>query len=154
AEHVRCPEPLLHEPDLCVAYGAALRAATHGTRYLFPPRGPERKALELHVTSPAGTRDVLYELTGVVRSRPAEAHGRGSESVDPAFVLDGFSVRVRPAATGLVDEVFLDDRASFAHPIELQPDTDNAVELTLCDGAGAEVARVLTTLRHNAEARP
>src|SRR5262249_58454790 len=35
AEHVRQVEPLLHEPDLCVAYGAALRAATHGTRYLF-----------------------------------------------------------------------------------------------------------------------
>ena len=35
-EHVRSLDPLLHEPDLCVAYGAALRAATHGTRYLFP----------------------------------------------------------------------------------------------------------------------
>ena len=35
-EHVRTLEPLLHEPDLCVAYGAALRAAGHGTRYLFP----------------------------------------------------------------------------------------------------------------------
>ncbi len=35
-EHVRSLEPLLHEPDLCVAYGAALRAASHGTRYLFP----------------------------------------------------------------------------------------------------------------------
>src|SRR5262249_13311873 len=35
AEHTRSAEPLLHEPDLCVAYGAALRAATYGTRYLF-----------------------------------------------------------------------------------------------------------------------
>src|SRR5262249_42748410 len=33
AEHVRNLDPLLHEPDLCVAYGAALRAATHGTRF-------------------------------------------------------------------------------------------------------------------------
>ena len=38
-EHVRCLEPLLHEPDLCVAYGAALRAASHGTRYLFQGTG-------------------------------------------------------------------------------------------------------------------
>ena len=29
-EHVRHLDPLLHEPDLCVAYGAALRAATQG----------------------------------------------------------------------------------------------------------------------------
>src|SRR6266513_662881 len=35
-EHVRCIQPLLHEPDLCVAYGAALRGASHGTRYIFP----------------------------------------------------------------------------------------------------------------------
>src|SRR5262249_3352563 len=34
-EHVRNLEPLLHEPDLCVAYGAALQAAMHGSRYLF-----------------------------------------------------------------------------------------------------------------------
>ena len=56
-EHVRCLEPLLHEPDLCVAYGAALRAATHGTRYLFPRRTAGRSELELHLTSPANTRE-------------------------------------------------------------------------------------------------
>ena len=48
-------EPLLHEPDLCVAYGAALRAATHGTRYLFPL--PVRAA-----RYPAGTREARIAL--------------------------------------------------------------------------------------------
>src|SRR5205807_7492438 len=53
-EHVKCLEPLLHEPDLCVAYGAALRAATHGTRYLFPPG---EGGVELHWTSAANTSE-------------------------------------------------------------------------------------------------
>ena len=84
-EHVRHAEPLLHEPDLCVAYGAALRAATHGTRYLFPDLkrphsflpdldlglGLEEPALELevHVTSPANVPDTAYTL-GRLRARP------------------------------------------------------------------------------------
>src|SRR5262245_269780 len=51
AAHVRNPNVLLHEPDLCVAYGAALRAAGHGTRYAFS------SGVELHLTSPGSTRE-------------------------------------------------------------------------------------------------
>jgi molecular chaperone DnaK len=133
-EHVRCPEPLLHEPDLCVAYGAALRAAAHGTQYLFPVRGGSGSELALLLTSPVSTRDVRFELSGVVREAALSPHG--------------YSVRVRPLASGLVDEVFLDDCGSFAAGLELEAETDNAVELTLCDGAGAETAKVVTTVRH------
>ncbi len=140
-EHVRTLEPLLHEPDLCVAYGAALRAAGHGTRYLFPQesgvRGQESGELELHVTSPANTRDPQYPLTGVVRLRPASA----------VPFLDGASVRIRSLATGLTDEAFLDERGSFAQDVELQPETDNALELAVCDGEGREAARVVVTVR-------
>src|SRR5205807_9692990 len=64
-EHVRTLSPLLHEPDLCVAYGAALRAATYGTRYLVSLPPSER--LELHWTSPANTRATRYRITGLVR---------------------------------------------------------------------------------------
>lgn len=145
-EHVRCPEPLLHEPDLCVAYGAALRAAGYGTRYLFPvrgtafaPSGGEKDVLELHVTSPASTREVRHELTGAVRM--------------PGAVLDGYSLRVRPLASGLVEEVFLDGRGTFAADVELQPETDNEIELMVCDGGGVEIAKVPTTVRHRGEAR-
>src|SRR5215831_15003331 len=70
-------EPLLYEPDLCVAYGAALRAATHGTRYRFSVpdfrltasgRGAGGDTLlELHLTSPPATRETPYLLSGVVR---------------------------------------------------------------------------------------
>jgi molecular chaperone DnaK len=139
-EHVRCPEPLLHEPDLCVAYGAALRAAANGTQYVFPVRGGGGAEFALLLTSPVNTRDVKFELSGVVRTA--------------AFAPDGYSVRVRPLASGLVDEVFLDERGSFAAGLELEAQTDNAVELTLCDGAGAETAKVVTTIRHRHEARP
>ncbi len=147
-EHVRCPEPLLHEPDLCVAYGAALRAATGGTRYLFPAAGGSAGgAIEVHVTSPAGTPDVRYELTGAVRLTTGGGDG-------PRPMPDGCSVRVRPPATGLVEEVFLDERGTFAVEIDLRPESDNAVELAACDGAGAEVARVVTVVGHRAETRP
>src|SRR5213079_420143 len=84
AEHVRQVEPLLHEPDLCVAYGAALRAAGHGTRYLFPlgraegDQDEKKPAgeVELHLTSPACTRQTAYQAAGVVRFHPP---GRNDE---------------------------------------------------------------------------
>jgi molecular chaperone DnaK len=132
-EHVRHLEPLLHEPDLCVAYGAALRAATHGTRYLFP-------GIELHLTSPVNTRDVAYTVTGVVRLEAADA------------ALEGGSVRIRSLATGLSEEAFLDERGTFAQDMELQPETDNALELAVCDGVGQERAKVVLTVRHQSSA--
>ncbi len=145
-EHVRNLDPLLHEPDLCVAYGAALRAATHGTRYLFQTDGVGAVSspnLELHLTSPANTRDAAYHLAGVVRQ------------IDPAsgLNLDGGSVRVRSLATGLTDEAFLDDRGSFGQAVELQPETDNALEYTVCDGSGVELARLVGCVRHQGASR-
>jgi molecular chaperone DnaK len=142
AEHVRSLQPLLHEPDLCVAYGAALRAATHGTRYLFPDVN-----LELQLTSPANTREVQFQMTGVVR--PGDRAG-APRSED----LEGGSVRIRSLATGLIDETFLDERGTFAQDLSLQPETDNVLELSVCDGAGSEVARVQTCVRHQGSARP
>jgi molecular chaperone DnaK len=162
-EHVRNLTPLLHEPDLCVAYGAALRGATYGTRYLFPARsaergvrsaGEEESGLELHLTSPANTRDVRYQATGVVRLFPGEEDAEHSALRAPRSALDGGSVRIRSLATGLTEEAFLDDRGTFAQELELQPDTDNALEFAVCDGDGRESARVVACVRHQAEARP
>src|SRR5262249_37435419 len=123
AEHVRNLEPLLDEPDLCVAYGAALRGATHGVRFVDLPGG-----LELHVTSPPTARDTAYTLTGAVRVRPGT-----DES------LEGGSVQVRSFATGLTEEAFLDDRGRFAQDLELDAETDTDYELAVCDPAGREV---------------
>jgi molecular chaperone DnaK len=164
-EQVRCLEPLLHEPDLCVAYGAALRAAGHGTRYLFPPAFEDRGSkiedrgsnwdLELHLTSPANTRDAHHLVTGVVRlCDPRSSILDPQSSRSSISDLDGASVRIRALATGLTDEAFLDARGTFAQEVELQPETDNALELAVCDGAGREVARVVTCVRHRGEARP
>jgi molecular chaperone DnaK len=144
-EHVRCPEPLLHEPDLCVAYGAALRAATYGTRYLFPVfegRGEDadKAGLEVHLTSSPNTRDVDCQLMGVVRL-PAESD------------LDGYSLRTLALATGLTEEAFLDRRGTFVQSLQLEPETDNALELTVCDASGRERARLTTTVRHQSSAR-
>lgn len=154
-EHVRCTQPLLHEPDLCVAYGAALRGASHGTRYIFPvvreeggPAGalPDLELelgpadggtdLELHWTSPVNVSDTHYPLTGSVR-------GPGA-----AEVRHGGSVRVRCFATGLTEEVFLDLKGAFTAGIELRPDTDNAMELTVCDNLGRDLVRIPACVRH------
>jgi molecular chaperone DnaK len=130
-EHARSPQPLLHEPDLCVAYGAALRGATYGTRYPGLPGG-----LELHLTSSPNSRATAHQVTGVVR-------GEGA-----AELYDGGSVRVRSLASGMADEAFLDARGSFAQDVELQPDSDNPLQLTVCDPSGAELAQVEVVVRH------
>jgi hypothetical protein len=46
-----------------------------------------------------------------------------------------------------MDEAFLDARGSFAQKLELQPETDNPLELTVCDGDGRDGARVVVTIR-------
>jgi len=180
AEHVKCLQPLLHEPDLCVAYGAALRAATHGSRYLFPlPVGvgqaeSRAESLELHWTSPANTRDVHYQATGIVRlrgGRSGEPSRTGAPQVplgsrhllpsrtvlsreDAAGLLEGGSVRLRDRSTGMVEEAFLDHRSTFVQELELQPGSDNAIEVTVCDGSGQELAQLAVCVRHQDQARP
>ena len=153
-EHVRCPQPLLHEPHLCVAYGAALRGAGHGTRFVFPvvrqegvPAGilpdldlrtgaaGESTDLELHWTSPVNVSASRYTLTGCVASR----RRRGALWRCP---------RIRCFATGLTEETFLDRNGSFVQDIELQPDADNALEVTVCDNLGRELARIPACVRH------
>jgi hypothetical protein len=73
--------------------------------------------------------------------------------LSPDLYLDGGSVRIRSLATGLIEEAFLDERGTFAHEVELQGETDNALELAVCDGAGQEVARVVVVVRHQSGAR-
>jgi molecular chaperone DnaK len=155
-EHVRHPEPLLSEPDLCVAYGAALRAAAYGTRYLFPdlkrPRsflpdldlglGLEEPALELevHVTSAGNVADTRYTLTGCVR-------GPGA-----AEVRHGGSLRVQ-TADGTVGEAFLEPNGAFAQDVSLTPETQNVLGLTLCDNVGHELVSLPVCVRHTTAGR-
>jgi molecular chaperone DnaK len=164
-EHVRNLEPLLHEPDLCVAYGAALRAATHGTRFRMRNaecgmRNEEDDdmggGVELQFTSPFNTRDLKYTVTGIVRPLTPE-DARTSDIPHSAFriphSLEGGSVRIRSLSTGLTDEVFLDERGTFAHELELQSETDNPLECTVVDAVGSDLASVVVTLRHQTTSR-
>src|SRR5439155_2013573 len=158
-QHVKRGEPLLHEPDLCVAYGAALRGATHGTRYVFPVvRDDEAPSsilpdielegqqegldIELHWTSPVNVRDVRYTLTGVAR-------GAGA-----AEVRHGGSLRVRCFATGLTEELFINRDGTFSLEMGLQPEADNALEVTVCDNLGHELARFPACVRHRSSGGP
>ncbi|HKI37912.1 MAG TPA: Hsp70 family protein [Gemmataceae bacterium] len=155
-EHVRHAEPLLSEPDLCVAYGAALRAATYGTRYLFPDLkrphsflpdldlglGLEEPALELeiHVTSPVNVQEPAYTLVGCVR-------GPGA-----AEVRHGGSVRVQ-TADGPAGEAFLEPDGAFAQDVTLRPETGNVLGLTLCDNVGQELVSFPVCVSHGAAGR-
>lgn len=149
-EHVKNPAPLLHEPDLCVAFGAALRAATHGTRYVFSlaelNRG-DTGELALHWTSPELTDATTYRASGVVRLN--------APATEPLThdLIPGGSVRLRSLATGLIEEAFLNERGGFHAEIDLKADSDNAIEATLCDGSGGDLATTTLTLRHSSQQR-
>ncbi len=91
--------------------------------------------LELHVTSPAQVRETAYSLIGEIRTDAA------------AKRLEGYSLRIRSLLTGLMEEAFLDDHGAFVQDLELEPETDNSLELTVCDGEGAETTRMIVTIR-------
>lgn len=99
------------------------------TRYLLP-------GLELHLTSPLDTCELVYPAIGFVRL----------DSADAAW--EGGSVRIRSLVSGLAEEAFLDERGAFAGDVELQPEMENPLEFTVCDGVGRERARVVAVVRH------
>ena len=99
--------------------------------------------MKLQVTSPANTHDPLYELTGVVRDSASSA---GPSPAASDLSLAGVSVRIRSLVTGLMDEAFVDECGLFAQQLELQPESDNALELTVCDGDCRDVGRTVVTI--------
>jgi hypothetical protein len=102
--------------------------ADAGTHYFFP-------GVELHVTSPLSTDDLVYRATGFVRLEPGNA------------ALNGSFVRIRSLVSGLAEEAFLDEHGAFAQDVEIQPKTNNALEFAVCDGSGREMARVVAVVR-------
>src|SRR5579875_614044 len=120
------PHPSPHSADV--------GPSTDDTRYFFP-------GIELHLTSPLRSDDPTYSATGFVRLESGNA------------ALDGSFVRIRSLVTGLAEEVFLDDHGAFAQDVELQPETDNPLEFTVCDGSGREMARVVAAVRHPSRGR-
>lgn len=153
--HVKNPEPLLDNPDLCVGYGAALRAATHGTRYLISVARSEESLLpdldldlgndsedanlELHLTSSMSTRNTQYTLNGCIR-------GAGAMEV-----THGGSLQVKVFSSGLTEEVFFDAGGGFSLDLDLQSESDNALELIVLDNLGQELAQLPACVRHRAE---
>jgi hypothetical protein len=153
-EHARYTEPLLHEPDLCVAYGAALRAATYGVLYRLPLAGGRgQKAddfLDLRLTNSPNAQEIVYPVTGVVRTPGPSSPGNDQQS----GMRDGGSVRIQSLATGLVEEAFLDDQGTFEQSVELQANQDSTFHLTVCDATGADLCQVAHRVRHQSQGRP
>jgi len=108
---------------------ADLGTAVPETCYLFP-------GLELYLTSPLYWCHVVYPAAGFVRLVSADA------------ALEGYSVRIRSLVTGLAEEAFLDKTGAFTQEVELQPEMDNALEFTVCDGAGREIGHAVVGVQH------
>lgn len=104
-------------------------SAETGTRYLLP-------GVELQLTSALHTRNLVYSATGVVRLE------------SPDIALEGVSVRIRSLMSGLTEEAFVDAGGFFAGDVELQPETDNALEFAVCDDVGREMGCVVVVVRH------
>jgi hypothetical protein len=104
-----------------------------------------RPTLELHITSPAYSREFVYQATGVVRF-PDEQEDDSSSSVN--YDLQGVSVRIRTLATGLVEEAFVDEHGAFAHTVELEAEQDNTLEWSMWDVDGRESLRIVTVVQH------
>ncbi len=120
-------------------------------RFLVSPTSmsnpqPALPNLELHLTSLATTRAVFHLLTGRVQLREHTSAASDLAFLGPPW--EGASVRIRSLITGLAEEAFLDVSGSFAQEMELQPDADNPLELTVCNGVGREVARLVTHVQH------
>jgi molecular chaperone DnaK len=157
-EHVKNPQPLLSEPDLCVAYGAALRAATYGMTHVFSnlPRarsffpdldfgkGLEEPGLDLdlHIASPVNVLETKYTLAGSVR-------GSGA-----AEVRHGGALRITALGTGEALETPLRPNGGFSLDLELQAEADNQFELAVCDNGRREIVRTPFLVRHHGDARP
>jgi hypothetical protein len=116
--------------------------------------------VELQITSPFNTQEVKYTATGILRNLTAEDFDLADtlrtsrpSPLAPHCSLEGGSVRIRSLSTGLTDEVFLDERGTFAHELELQPETDNALEFTAVDSIGSDLASILVTIRHQTASR-
>src|SRR5205823_2476988 len=104
--------------------------------------GLEEPALELevHVTSPVNVQDAAYTLVGCVR-------GAGA-----AEVRHGGSVRVHTSG-GADGEAFLEPDGSFAQDAHLTAETNNVLELALCDNVGQELTRFSACVRHSASGK-
>jgi molecular chaperone DnaK (HSP70) len=129
-----------HEPELCVAYGTALRAARYGIRHAFAlSEGSLRMPaeLELQLSSPVYTQNTQYTAYGSVRVRGV-----------PETFLDGASVCIRSRVTGLVEEAFLDADGRFSQHNELQAETSNQLEWTVVDAEGRVRGQARSTVEH------
>jgi hypothetical protein len=109
-------------------------SSTHETCYRLP-------GVELHLTSPLHSYELVYPATGFVRL----------ESTNSS--LEGGFVRIRSLVTGFAEEAFLDRNGAFTQEVELQAETDNALELTICDGYGRELGRVVAQVQHPSRGR-
>jgi hypothetical protein len=133
---------LAQEADICIACGTALRGALRGRTYQFGtrPAGDGGRAvppqLEVHLAGLARTRHTNYSLVGTVRGRPPHDLGLGA------------SVRVEMHASGVVEEAFLKEDGSFSQDLELVPDVDNPLSLTVCDVAGRELVVIPSPIHH------
>lgn len=133
----RCDEPIIDEPDISVALGAAIRATTYGLNMY-----DGRKRILVNLRNPGGTDRSTYTVSGKV------------QVLDPSIDLNNANLHVTAREGGFREEKRLDDNGNFSfRNIPLQENTISNFVLTIVDSRGQEVAVFGRSVAQNQEYR-
>lgn len=125
-ERARCEAPMIESPDLCVALGAAVQAATYGVE----EQGDHASIL---ITSATSVSETPTTVAGKVAGPD----------------LAGATVYLSSQALGVDLETDLEpDGAFLFRGIQLQSDAANTFDLSVLSKKGDELARFSVTIAH------
>ncbi|MFQ5651628.1 MAG: Hsp70 family protein [bacterium] len=125
-EQAFAARPLLDEPDTCVAFGAALRAATFGTAMT-----DDSRKVQVFFPKASATSQTTYSLTGEVKA------------LDPAVDLESATVEVVNQVSGEKREEELDaDHRFVIDNLALDEEFTNNFTLRVLDQEGQELVHL------------
>ena len=129
-ERARCSEPMIDNPDLCVALGAAVQAGSHGAEV-------QGEHASVSITSPKTTSEATTLVAGKVT-------GEAGVNLQGA-VAQLFGERVDV-------ETPLDEEGAFAfRGVKLTKGVENSFDLRIVSATGQELATAIVTIAQVAE---
>lgn len=123
-ERARCEAPMIDSPDLCVALGAAVRAASYGVE-------EQGERASIVITSAASVSETTTTVAGKVA-------GPDLEKATAYLLCDALGVDLKAD---------LEPDGAFLFPsVPLQSGAENAFELSVLSAKGDELARSTVTI--------
>ncbi len=119
------------EPELSIAFGAALHGAKRKRTFCF-----SHSSLQIEFTNASFTNETNYTFSGKVIAPGDQEPWQGS------------FIRVTTFPGGFSYEVFSDEDFSFSKTIQLVPDIDNYLDVTLLNSSGKTLVQFQEILRH------